>query len=81
MHFHASSYGNFVTLIPISFKVPTIVPLLTHAYGLSSACWLYICNVYANTSVAFIEKLALWDGPALLMLIAAMVVMAIELAS
>ena len=30
-----------------------------------------ICNVYANTSVAFIEKLALWDGPALLMLIAA----------
>ena len=58
-----------------------IVPLVTHAYGLSSDG--NICYIYANTSVAFIERLALWDGPAMLMLIAAsiaMIVIVIKLA-
>ena len=58
-----------------------IVPLVTHSYGLNSDG--NICYIYANSSVAFIERLALWDGPALLMLIAAskaMVVMVIKLA-
>ena len=59
-----------------------IVPLVTHAYGLSPVG--EYCYIYANTSVAFIERLALWDGPAMLMLIAvstAMVAMVIKLAS
>ena len=61
--------------------VIAVVPLLTHSYGLSSDGAL--CYIYANTSVAFIERLALWDGPAMFMLIVAsiaMVVMVIALA-
>ena len=55
--------------------------MVSHTYGLSGCD---VCYIYANTSVAFIERLALWDGPAMLMLIAsstAMVVMVIKLAS
>ena len=66
-------------LIPMSIA---IVPLVTHAYGLNSDG--DVCYIYANTSVAFIERLALWDGPAMFMLIAAsiaMVVMVIKLTS
>ena len=65
-------------LVPV---VIAIVPLVTHSYGLNPDG--DICNIYANTSVAFIERLALWDGPAMLVLIAssiAMVVMVIKLA-
>ena len=70
--------------IVTSLLVPAliaIVPLVTHSYGVSSDG--NICYIYANTSVSFIERLALWDGPAMLMLIAAstaMVVMVIKLA-
>ena len=73
-----------VLYVVTSLLVPAViafVPLVTHAYGLNSNG--NICCIYANTSVAFIERLALWDGPALLMLItasAAMVVMVIKLA-
>eukprot|EP00731_Ephydatia_muelleri_P013156 Em0007g466a len=74
-----------VLYVVTSLLVPAliaIVPLVTHAYGLSSDG--DVCYIYANTSVAFIERLALWDGPAMLMLIAAsisMVVVVIKLAS
>eukprot|EP00731_Ephydatia_muelleri_P013181 Em0007g491a len=74
-----------VLYVVTSLLVPAliaIVPLVTHAYGLNSDG--DVCCIYANTSVAFIERLALWDGPAMLMLIVAsiaMVVMVIKLAS
>eukprot|EP00731_Ephydatia_muelleri_P013171 Em0007g481a len=74
-----------VMYVVTSLLIPAliaIVPLVTHAYGLSPGG--NICYIYANTSVAFIERLALWDGPAMLMLIAvstAMVAMVIKLAS
>ena len=74
-----------VMYVVTSLLIPAliaIVPLVTHAYGLSPGG--NKCYIYANTSVAFIERLALWDGPAMLMLIAvsaAMVVMVIKLAS
>ena len=74
-----------VLYVVSSLLVPAliaIVPLITHTYGLSPGG--NICYIYANTSVAFIERLALWDGPAMLMLIAvstAMVAMVIKLAS
>ena len=73
-----------VLYVVTSILVPALiaaVPLITHTYGLSGDD---ICYIYANTSVAFIERLALWDGPAMLMLITAstaMVVMVIKLAS
>ncbi|KAL5509159.1 hypothetical protein EMCRGX_G004469 [Ephydatia muelleri] len=63
-------------------EVVVAVPLITHTYGLSTGG--NTCYIYANTSVAFIERLALWDGPAMLMLIAAstaMVVMVTKLTS
>ena len=74
-----------VMYVVTSLLIPTliaIIPLVTHAYGLSPGG--NICYIYANTSVAFTERLALWDGPAMLMLIAvstAMVAMVIKLAS
>ena len=74
-----------VLYVVTSLLVPAliaIVPLVTRAHGLSPGG--NICYIYANTSVAFIERLALWDGPAMLMLIAvstAMVAMVIKLAS
>ena len=74
-----------VLYVVTSLLVPAliaIVPLVTYAYGLSPVG--EYCYIYANTSVAFIERLALWDGPAMLMLIAvstAMVAMVIKLAS
>ena len=66
-----------------SLLVPALiaaVPLVTHSYGLTPEGIAYI---YTNTTVSFIERFALWDGPAMLMLIAAstaMVVMVIKLA-
>ncbi|KAL5509172.1 hypothetical protein EMCRGX_G004487 [Ephydatia muelleri] len=74
-----------VLYVVTSLLVPAliaIVPLVTHAYGLSPGG--NGCYIYANTSVAFIERLALWDGPTMLMLIAAstaMVVMVTKLTS
>ena len=74
-----------VLYVVTSLLVPAliaIVPLITHTYGLSPGG--NACYIYANTSVAFMERLALWDGPAMLMLIAAstaMVVMVTKLTS
>ena len=74
-----------VLYVVTSLLVPAliaIVPLVTHAYGLSPGG--NGCYIYANTSVAFIERLALWDGPTMFMLIAAstaMVVMVTKLTS
>ena len=74
-----------VLYVVTSLLIPAViatVPLITHTYGLSSGG--NICYIYANTSVAFIERLALWDGPTMLMLIAAstaMVVMVTKLTS
>ena len=73
-----------VLYVVTSLLVPALiaaVPLVSHTYGLSGDGG---CYIYANTSVAFIERLALWDGPAMLILVAsstAMVVMVIKLAS
>ena len=74
-----------VLYVVTSLLVPALiaaVPLVTHTYGLSPDG--AICNIYANTSVAFIERLTLWDGPAMFILLAAstaMLVMVIKLAS
>ena len=74
-----------VLYVVTSLLVPAViaaVPLITHTYGLSPDG--AICNIYANSSVAFIERLALWDGPAMMILLAAstaMLIMMIKLAS
>eukprot|EP00731_Ephydatia_muelleri_P036475 Em0262g3a len=74
-----------VLYVVTSLLIPAViaaVPLITHTYGLSPGG--NICYIYANTSVAFIERLALWDGPTMLMLIAAstaVVVMVTKLTS
>ena len=74
-----------VLYVVTSLLVPAliaIVPLVTKAYGLNSDG--DACYIYANRSYALVERLALWDGPAMLMLIAAstaMVVMVTKLTS
>ena len=85
----AALHKNFkkleVLYVMSSILVPVliaIIPLLTKSYGLNADG--DVCNIYTNTTRAFIERLALWDGPAMLLLIAAstaMVVMVIKLAS
>ena len=66
-----------------SLLVPALiaaVPLITHTYGLGPNA----CYIYANNSIALVERLVLWDGTAMLILAAAsavMVVMVIKLAS
>lgn len=61
-----------------SLLVPALiaaVPLVTHTYWLSpggNSCYIYEDN---ETGDAFIENLALWDGPAMLILIAASIAM------
>ncbi|KAL5509069.1 hypothetical protein EMCRGX_G004352 [Ephydatia muelleri] len=57
------------------------VPLITHSYGLSPDGSL--CYIYVARDDAFIERFALWDAPALVLLFmasTAMVVMVIKLA-
>ena len=72
-----------VLYVVTSLLVPTIiaaVPLVTSSYGPSADG--VICNIYANNSSAPIERYALWDGPAMLILSVAstaMVVMVIKL--
>ena len=64
-------------LVPMAIA---IVPLITKSYGISPDG--NICYVYANTTDAYIERLALWDGPAIVLLITtsvAMVVLVIKL--
>ena len=72
-----------VLYVVTSLLVPLViaaVPLVTYSYGLSADG--AICNVYANKSLAPIERYVLWDGPAMLILLVAsvaMVVMVIKL--
>ena len=66
-----------VLYVVTSLLVPAliaIVPLVTHTYGLSpgsNTCYI------SNTRVGFVERLSLWDGPAMLMLIAASTAMVV----
>ena len=67
-----------VLYVVTSLLIPAliaIVPLVTHTYGLSSNG--DTCYIYANRSVAFVERLALWDGPAMFMLIFASISMVV----
>ena len=66
-----------------SLLVPAVVaciPLLTHSYGRSPDGTN--CFMYAEDDIAFTERIAIWDGPAMFILLAtstAMVVMVIKL--
>ena len=56
------------------------VPLITNTYGLNQDGTY--CHIYTKADAAFIERLALWDGPAMAILLAAssaMVVVVIKL--
>ena len=76
-----------VLYVVTSLLVPAVVacvPLITHTYTRSpdGACYIYVKN--DSNNVATIERFALWDGPAMVVLIAAsiaMVVMVIKLAN
>ena len=60
-----------------------VVPLATHTYGLSPTGPCYIVVPNDSNHVAAIERFALWDGPAMAILLAAsaaMVVLVIKLA-
>lgn len=63
-----------------SLLVPLViaaVPLITGSYGLSQDG--STCYMYAKNEAAFIERFALWDGPALLVLSTASCVMIVML--
>ena len=67
-----------VLYVVTSLLVPAViasVPLMTHIYGLSplAACYIYGTNGSQNT--ALIERFALWDGPAMALLLAASIAM------
>ena len=74
-----------VLYVVTSLLVPAViasVPLITHSYGLSPTgpCYIYVTN--DSNHYATIERFALWDGPAMVILLAAsaaMVVMVIRL--
>lgn len=63
-------------LVPILIAA---VPLITHSYGYSSidSCYIpaYAGNVTLNNAV--IERFALWDGPAMVILLALSITMAV----
>lgn len=67
--------------VAISMLVPAFVaaiPLITHTYGsgpLGSVCYIFVSN--DSNNVAFIERIALWDGPALVILLVASISMAV----
>ena len=73
-----------VLYVVTSLLVPAVIavlPFATHTYGLSPDGTL--CYIYAKNVAAFIERFALWDGPAIVILLAAstaMLVMVIVLA-
>ena len=75
-----------VLYVGTSLFVPAViasVPLITDTYTLSpdGACYIYVKN--DATRAAAIERFALWDGPAMVILLAAstaMIVMVIKLA-
>ena len=67
-------------LVPVAIAA---VPLITRSYGVSmiGGCYVYASN--GSQQLARIERFALWDGPAMLILLAtsaAMVAMVIRLA-
>ena len=72
-----------VLYVVTSLLVPAViavVPLITKTYG--STPNHNVCYIYVENNVAFIERFALWDGPAIVILLAAstaMVVMVIKL--
>ncbi|KAL5509094.1 hypothetical protein EMCRGX_G004381 [Ephydatia muelleri] len=69
-----------VLYVVTSLLVPAViaaVPLITNSYGLSPDG--AVCYMYAENEAAFIERFALWDGPALLMLLTASSAMAFML--
>ena len=73
-----------VMYVVTSLLVPAVIapiPLITNTYGHRGYCFIYAQN--DTHHIAFIEKFALWDGPAMAILTAAstaMVVMTIKLA-
>ena len=73
-----SLYVSTSLLLPV---LVASIPLATRSYGLSLSG--SVCFIYAGGEIAFVERLTLLDGPALLILIlasTAMVVMVIRLA-
>ena len=72
-----------VLYVLTSLIVPAIiavVPITTKTYGISPDG--AYCYVYAKNEIAFVERLALWDGPAMIILIVAslaMIVMVLKL--
>ena len=66
--------------------VIAVVPLITHNYGFHPSdnnCFIFKYGQNDSHSIAYIERIALWDGPAMVILITAstaMVVMVIYLA-
>ena len=66
-------------LIPILIAA---VPLITHSYGYSSVDGCYIPAYAGNVTLnnAIIERFALWDGPAMVLLLALSIIMAVMVA-
>ena len=82
--FHKNLNKLEVLYVVTSLLLPAVIaciPLITHTYGLNpdgTSCYIY----EKNSNVASIERFALWDGPAMIILLAAstaMVVMVIKL--
>ena len=63
-------------LVPILIAA---VPLITHSYGYSSVDGCYIPAYAGNVTLydAIIERFALWDGPAMVILLALSITMAV----
>lgn len=83
--FHKNLKKLEVLYVVTSLLVPVIIaiiPLVTQSYGLNPSSG--VCYIYNNeTSVKLIERIALWECPAMFMLLAmsiAMVVIVIKLA-
>ena len=71
-----------VLYVVTSLLIPAViasVPLITHSYGLNSFgnCYLYATN--DTHHIALIEVFALWDGPAMVILLAASTAMLVVL--
>ena len=83
---HRNLHQLEVLYVVTSLLVPAaiaVVPLITHTYGLSPTGPCYIVVPNDSDHVAAIERFALWDGPAMVILLAAsaaMVVLVIKLA-
>ena len=86
LFFFSVCYKNLkrleVLYLSTSLLVPAAVacvPLMTHSYGLSASGRCYVHTSYAGNRsdhVVLIEKIAIWDGPAIIILLLASVAMA-----